>query len=99
MVMANMINTIDSEVNILDDVECQYYVPHEFKCNFSNNIDTFSVLHLNARSLNRNFDSVKDLLLSLDYPFTVIGITESWLTTHSPPLFDLDGYQTIRVDR
>ena len=36
-----------------------------------NNID-LSVLHLNARSLNK-------LLGSLDHSFSVIGVTETWL--------------------
>ena len=96
MLNASMIRDVES---VPQGIECQYYLPKEFNNKFSSSESSLSLLHLNARSLNRNLDSVKDLLLSLNYPFSVIGITESWLKAHSPPLFDIDGYQTIRVDR
>ena len=40
---------------------------------------TFNLIHFNSRSLNRNFDAIKDYLSLLDHNFTVMGFTETWL--------------------
>ena len=59
------------------------------------------MLHLNARSLNRNLDSIKLLLQSLEHTCSFIGICESWLrpNTNSPSMFDIEGYTLLRADR
>ena len=60
----------------------------------------FSILHINARSLNKNFDSLELLLAQLhQFPFSIIGISETWLHSTSPPVFNLDNYQLLRSDR
>ena len=54
----------------------------------------FSILHINARSLNKIFDSLELLLAQLhQFPFSIIGISETWLHSTSPPVFNLDNYQ------
>ena len=61
---------------------------------------SLSLLHINARSLNKNFDSIELLLSSLqNFPFSIIGISETWLHTNSPPLFNIENYQMLRSDR
>ena len=61
---------------------------------------SLSLMHINARSLNKNFDSLELLLTSLqNFPFSVIGVTETWLHTNSPPLYSLENYQMLRSDR
>ena len=42
------------------------------------NDKTFSVLHLNARNLNQNFESLKELLTKFE--FKAIYLTEIWYT-------------------
>ena len=65
-----------------------------------NPLKDFSLFHWNARSLNKNFDSFELLLLSLqNFPFSAIGITETWLGHASPNLFNLDKYKMFRSDR
>lgn len=58
--------------------------------------DTFSLLHLNIRSLNKHFD---DLQLLLDNPSqtlpSIIGLTETWLSSDPNPPFALDNYDFI----
>ena len=65
-----------------------------------NPINQFSLFHWNARSLNKNFDSLELLLSSLGhFPFSVIGISETWLRLNSPNLFNIDNYKLFRSDR
>ena len=45
---------------------------------------SFSLLHNNVRSLRRNLENFQvHLLDELDYPFSVIGISETKITTSS----------------
>ena len=61
---------------------------------------SLSLMHINARSLNKNFDSIELLLTSLQkFQFSVIGISETWLHKNSPPLYSLENYQMLRSDR
>ena len=54
--------------------------------NYNNN--TFSLLHVNARSLNKNYDDLSTFLTTLkNFRFSVIGVTETWLHSNSPPIF------------
>ena len=65
--------------------------------NYNNN--TFSLLHVNARSLNKNYDDLSTFLTTLkNFRFSVIGVTETWLHSNSPPIFSLDNYNMIRAD-
>ena len=62
--------------------------------------NSFSLIHVNARSLNKNFDDLNTLLSTLNnFEFSVLGVTETWLHSNSPPIFDLDNYDLIRNDR
>jgi len=66
----------------------------------SNPYKNFSLFHWNARSLNKNFESFELLLSSLQhFPFSAIGITETWLHHNSPDLFNIDNYKLFRSDR
>ena len=51
-----------------------------------------SVLHLNARSLKKNFSEVNTLLNTFDNTFSAIGVTETWLKSHNVSLYNIDGY-------
>lgn len=60
----------------------------------------FSLLHVNSRSLNTIFESFETFLYTLNnFPFSVLGISETWLHSNSPNLFDLQNYKMIRKDR
>ena len=85
------------------DNSCNKVLPsshsnHSYKQDF--NEKNFSLLHINTRSLNKNFDSLELLLTNLtQFPFSIIGITETWLRTTSPPVFNLHNYNMLRADR
>ena len=44
------------------------------------NDKTFSVLHLNVRSLNQNFESLKKLQTTIKFNYKAIFFTEIWCT-------------------
>ena len=65
---------------------CQYFSPHSFsmfKNTVQNNNDAcFSLLHNNVKSLKRNLENFQvHLLDELDYHFSVIGVTETKITS------------------
>ena len=66
-------------------IQCDYYLPEEFKKRIENeNIEeTFSLLHLNIRSILNKFDSFKNLIDALNIPFQIIGRTETWLNDNN----------------
>ena len=63
--------------------------------NFDNN--SFSILHLNIRSLQKNFDRLFNLLMTLKFEFKEICITETWCSdnTMNYNLFELPQYKSI----
>ena len=86
--------------NIIDNInktflQCKYYD------NLSNlNIcRKLSIIHFNARSIPKNFDSITDYLLYLKINFMIIVITESWLTTSNKHLFNIPNYSSEHIVR
>ena len=59
-------------------------VPEESSCNL-NNFDksSFSMIHLNVRILQKNFENLFNLLMTLKFEFKVICITQSWYSDNS----------------
>ena len=58
----------------------------------------FSVLHLNVRSLNQNFESLKELQTTNKFDFKSICLTEIWCKG-DPTLFNLENYISIKQVR
>ena len=91
--------TNDDNLNLIG-AESNYYTTDEFNSKFNNLQNQLSLLHLNSRSLNKNFDALQNLLQTINnFPFSVIGVTETWLYSNSPPLFNIPNYKMIRADR
>ena len=91
---------MNSHAHTPDILVDKYYTPQEFKNSFSYKPDNISLLHINSRSLNKNFEYVENLLHSLNnFAFSVIGISETWLHQNSPDMFNLPNYKLIRADR
>jgi hypothetical protein len=63
------------------------------------NKPNLTVLHLNIRSLSKNFNELQSLIKSLDDPPNFIGVTETWLKPHNASLFPLDGYTHVYLTR
>ena len=88
--------------NAFNFKDSQYFTPEESSRNL-NNFDksSFSMLHLNIRSLQKNLDSLFNLLMTLTIEFKVICITETWCSYNSMNynLFELPRYKSIHQVR
>ena len=75
-----------------------YFTPETLKAMIKENNDfSFSDLHLNIRSLNKNFESLKNLLVEINFCLKVICITESWYSDdpHTKNSYQLTNYVVI----
>ena len=80
----------------ISSLESNYLSSSEIDKNFQNfSKESFSVLHLNIRSMNKNFEAFQDFYKSLNTKFSIICLTETWANdsdiNHSS-LFQLEGY-------
>ena len=86
---------LDPDSNFLTHLpSSKYLVEEEINNRFAsvNNIPSFSIMHLNTRSLLGNFDKLNLLLGNLQVPFSVIGISETWLNDATSELVNITGY-------
>ena len=56
-------------------------------------------LHINCRSVNKNFEKLLDLLHIINYPLTAIALTETWLSSDNEYNFHIPGYKFIANSR
>ena len=73
-------------------------VPEESSRNL-NNFDKsiFSMLHLNIRSLQKNFENLFNLFMTLKFEFKIICITQTWYSDNSMnhDIFEVPQYKNI----
>ena len=93
--MTNMTNEYDMSVN--PNNKCSYIFDHDMIT--SSNKNGFSILHLNSRSLNKNFDGIHTFLSSIDYTFTVICISESWFYEDKSNQIYFENYELVSTPR
>ena len=79
-----------------------YY--HEESFNHSlqrvfNGHDTFSVMHLNIRSIPSNLTKLIQYLSNINLNFDIIGLSETWLNETNKDVYNLDGYNHIPLVR
>ena len=86
----------------LQELNSEYYSVEEIS-KFSEKLekDTFSIFHLNIRSLNKNIDKLKDLLSFLKGKFSIIVLTETWAdeTAKNNSIFRIPNYVAIHQIR
>ncbi|XP_065639530.1 uncharacterized protein LOC136072288 [Hydra vulgaris] len=66
------------QMNLIDT---PYFNPFDFKV--TKDHSSFSVLHLNIRSMQQNIEKLKEFLRIVNYAFDVIALTETWHDTES----------------
>jgi hypothetical protein len=75
--------------------QCDYYLEESFKkkcCQANINEQSFSIFHHNIRSVPKNSSSLQNFLESLNFKFTIIGLSETWLTESIADCYNWDGY-------
>ena len=75
----------DTDTNFFDDItksnfETLYFKPNEIKPNFQSTqyLEKLNVLHVNIRSIKRNFENLKALLKECELVFNIIRVSETW---------------------
>ena len=74
------------EKSLFSDFWCKYYSENTFNdkmCSFLlNNTQSFSMCHINLRNINANLNAFECYLDMLLMDFSIMGITETWLTNY-----------------
>ena len=89
-------NNDDSDVNFTDD--CFYYDDININ-SFKYIHNSFSIIHINSRSLVRNHDQINIFLNSIIHKFSIIIITETWLKHSNQNIYNFDNYNQINTIR
>ena len=58
-----------------------------------------NIMHINIRSIQNKFDTLKSMLNCLPDPPDVLALTETWLKETNKHLFSLDGYDSHHIIR
>ena len=91
-------NIFDNNSNVLSN--CIYLTSKEFNnIPFPSPIDSFSLFHINIRSLKKHSDDLAEFLSTLDTSFSTIGITETWLDNSTKDLYNIPGYTFLASSR
>ena len=101
-------NDIDPDVNFYDGIvqaigDCKYYLEDMFNDDIIKNANrvtnTFSMIHLNIRSMKKNLSNFEAYLKLLEHKFRIVAISETWLQDANCNLYDLQGYDIFENHR
>ena len=102
-------NDMDPDKNIFDEhaflnINAEYFSVEESKTKLStcSNTSFFSILHVNIRSMSKNFEKLKLVLHECKHTFSMICLTETWCSNetfyHNSNLH-LPQYNSIHLER
>ncbi len=83
-----------SQFRQLFNTKCKYHHENSFQNTVTKN-ESLSFFHLNIRSARKNLNSLETYLNTIDYGFSIIGLTETWLNTNNAENFNLKGYEHV----
>ena len=58
-----------------------------------------NIIHINSRSLPKNYDNIHSFLNSLNTPPDILTLTETWLSDYNKHLYDFQGYHSYHIIR
>ena len=96
---------IDPDSNFYSDIcSCDYYTEGGLSKIIQDKFaysEDLSFLHLNIRSLGRNFDNLTNLLSLINHKFSIIGISETWLqdSVHTVDINEYNFVHNYQNDR
>lgn len=85
--------------NIPLSSKSEYTTEADFHARFSDKKDHFSLIHFNARSLSQNSDSISSYLHALKHKFSIIGISETWLSDETSSQYNIEDYNFLSCNR
>ena len=103
-----------SRIRYLTDADLDHNMPSKFNFNYHSTHDfhsdhdihessfnprSFSALHCNIRSVQGNYDNFAHMLPELQFPFSVIGLSETKFMIDKGILTDIDlpGYDSLNL--
>lgn len=92
---------IDPDFNFLSASECDYFDCDKLKMyNRTNSNDShMSLFHVNVRSVSKNIQNLLNYLHETDSQFTILALTETWLTESNSSLYGIPGYRHNSLTR
>jgi len=84
--------------NCLTNLSCKYYQEDQLSeiNKYSNKL---SLLHHNIRSVSKNLDQLLSYVCNVGVPFTIIGLSETWLTENNKDLYGITNYVSLHECR
>ena len=102
----NSNNTNNLDLDIFDDVDyhislanCIYLLLEDVPNYIGNTLNCHNFMHINCRSLQKNFDSLSSLISCINKPLTVLAVSETWLKPNNEDAFNLPGYAFVSCSR
>lgn len=95
-------NLTDPDINFFSSInfETQIFKISEAKTYLQQRVsNSFSLLNINIRSFNKNFENFKLMLQNLRFSFKIICVTETWCKNQNSSMFDLPGYRSVHQER
>lgn len=86
------LNMFDEDDNLVSPTNSSYLLLEDVPKFIGNTSNCHNFLHINSRSLQRNFDSLSSLISHVDKPLTALAVSETWLKPHNEDTFRLPGY-------
>ena len=81
-------------MNSIVGKETEYYLPDQLNNEISLLDEQYiSLMHINCRSLNKNFDTMSEFLDLLKFKVDFILVSETWLSKGPDCLLSLGGYE------
>ena len=56
-------------------------------------------MHINCRSLPKNYECIINLMSCINTSFSVIAVSETWLKPHNEYIYDIPGYTFVSCTR
>ena len=95
----------DVDPDVHTGFNCNYYMEDLFSDALRDKIGNshcehlFSMCHINIRRIPANLGSLEAYLQCLNFDFSIIGISETWLSDNNCDLFYLNGYNPVEKHR
>ena len=78
------------------NLNCDYYFEDKFRSKLDKTYESqLSLFHLNIKSISKHYDELELYLNSLDFKFSFIGLSETWLDDNKEEFYDLNGYSSV----
>ena len=93
-------STVKNDDEFCNYHDCSYILPAQFESALPDEKkNLFTVLNVNIRSISKNFEKLKECLKTVNYDFTVIGLSETHLKDKPHDYYNLSGYRLEYVNR